>query len=459
MTRLSVMLGFAAGLLACAVPALQAQPAPAVAVSARDAAGPIMEAERLLAAGQADEAWTMLEARAVEFAGNPDFDYLLGLAALDSGRPGQAIFALERVLMVRPDFLPARAEIARAYFMANERENARREFTAVADRQIPEAARRTIGRYLDAIDSAEAAARPQLTALVELEAGYDSNVNFGSASGQWVLGDGTAVKPLPVSLPRESSMVAAAVGLGASGPVAPSIAGPLSGRLDWNVSARASLRAYERVPSFNQQQFDLSGGLTLRSGCHRYTVAALMQHLQLDGDAYRNATGGLLQWQCETDPRTLVGAALQSYRLDYPGSAAREARRNSIGLNAGRILDLAARPILLGSVALGEERSQAGFDNISYDFVSMRAALVASIAPQWRGSASLAWEGRGFGGAEPIFGVVREDRQTEVRLEFERRVDNRTSVVPLIAYTRNRSTLSPNDFQRTQAGVQLRHRF
>jgi len=38
-------------------------------------------------------------------------------------------------------------------------------------------------------------------------------------------------------------------------------------------------------------------------------------------------------------------------------------------------------------------------------------------------------------------------------------VDNRTSVVPLIAYTRNRSTLSPNDFQRTQAGVQLRHRF
>jgi tetratricopeptide (TPR) repeat protein len=460
MTRLPVVVAFVAGLFAFAVTAVQAQPAPEAAVNADDAAGPIMEAERLLAAGQADQAWRMLEARAVEFAGNPDFDYLLGLAALDSGRPGQAIFALERVLMARPDFLPARAEIARAYFMANERENARREFASVADQKIPEAARRTIGRYLDAIDSAEAATRPQVTALVELEAGYDSNVNFGSSSGQWVLSDGTAVRPLPVSLPRESSMVGAALGLGASGPVAPSIAGSLAGRLEWNLSARAWLRAFERVPEFDQQQLDFSGGLALRRGCHRYTAAALLQHLQLDGEAYRNAAGGVLQWQCETDPRTLVGASLQSFDLDYPGSAVRDARRNAIGVNAARVLETAGRPILLGSVAIGEERARAsGFDNLSYGFLSVRAGVVANIAPQWRGSASLAWEGREFDGAEPIFGVIRDDRQTDVRLEFERRVDNRTSLVPLVVYTRNRSSLEANDFRRTQAGIQLRHRF
>ena len=403
----------------------------------------------------------MLEARAAELAGRPDFDYLLGLAALDSGRPGQAIFALERVLMARPDFLPARAEIARAYFMARETENARREFAAVAARRIPEAARQTIGRYLDAIERGDVAGTPRATARVELalDAGYDSNVNFGSASGQWVLADGTAVTPLAASLPRSSNTLGAALAAAASGPVSASLAGPLAGKLEWNLGARASLRRYDRVSDFDQEQFDVSGGLSLRNGCHRYTVAALLQHLRLDGQAYRNASGALLQWQCETDPRTLIGATLQSFRLDFPGAELRDARRNSVGLNAARILDTASRPILIGSIAAGEETSRAGLDNLSHDFLSLRAGVVARLSADWRGTAVLAWEKRDFDGVEPLFGTVREDRQTELRIEFERRVNNRTFVAPQIVHTRNRSTLSPNDFRRTEVGIQLRHRF
>ena len=449
------------GLLAAPAPRAQAQSPAGDAAPAEAAADPIRQAERLLAAGRAEEAWQMLEARVAELAGRPDFDYLLGLAALDSGRPGQAIFALERVLMARPDFLPARAEIARAYFMARETENARREFAAVAARRIPEAARQTIGRYLDAIERGDAGGAPGATARLEvaLDAGYDSNVNFGSASGQWVLADGTAVTPLAASLPRSSNTLGAALAATASGPVAASLAGPLAGRLEWNLGARAALRRYDRVSDFDQEQFDLSAGLSLRNGCHRYTVAALLQHLRLDGHAYRNASGALLQWQCETDPRTLVGATLQSFWLDFPGAELRDARRNAVGLNAARILDTPSRPILIGSIAAGEETSRAGLDNLSHEFLSLRAGLVARLSADWRSSTVLAWEKRDFDGAEPLFGTAREDRQTELRIEFERRVNNRTFVAPQIVHTRNRSTLSPNDFRRTEVGVQLRHRF
>ncbi len=459
--RLLLAHAIVVGLLAAPAPCVQAQPAPGSATQATAAADPIGQAERLLAAGRAEEAWQMLEARAAELAGRPDFDYLLGLAALDSGRPGQAIFALERVLMARPDFLPARAEIARAYFMARETENARREFAAVAARRIPEAARQTIGRYLDAIERGDVAGTPRATARVELalDAGYDSNVNFGSASGQWVLADGTAVTPLAASLPRSSNTLGAALAAAASGPVSASLAGPLAGKLEWNLGARASLRRYDRVSDFDQEQFDVSGGLSLRNGCHRYTVAALLQHLRLDGQAYRNASGALLQWQCETDPRTLIGATLQSFRLDFPGAGLRDARRNAVGLNAARILDTASRPILIGSIAAGEETSRAGLDNLSHDFVSLRAGVVARLSADWRSTAVLAWETRDFDGVEPLFGTAREDRQIELRIEFERRVNNRTFVAPQIVHTRNRSTLSPNDFRRTEVGVQLRHRF
>ncbi|RPH60942.1 MAG: hypothetical protein EHM83_13735, partial [Burkholderiales bacterium] len=120
----------------------------------------LAEARRLIATGQADSAFGALDARVADYAGDPEFDYLLGLSALDSGRPGQAVMALERVLMVRPDFLQARAEIARAYFAIRERENARREFETVAAQRIPDEARRVIGRYLDAIRRIDDAGRP-----------------------------------------------------------------------------------------------------------------------------------------------------------------------------------------------------------------------------------------------------------------------------------------------------------
>ena len=64
-------------------------------------------------------------------AGNPDFDYLLGIAALDSGHGERAVFALERVLAVQPSNALARAEIARAYLFIGEKDTARREFENV----------------------------------------------------------------------------------------------------------------------------------------------------------------------------------------------------------------------------------------------------------------------------------------------------------------------------------------
>jgi tetratricopeptide (TPR) repeat protein len=411
----------------------------------------IGRAERLLASGQADEAWRMLEENAANFAGDPRFDYMLGLAAIDSGRPGQAIFALERVLMVRPDFLPARAEIARAYFMVREHENARREFASVSAERIPEAARQTIGLYLDAIQRAAQAGRPVFSLRAEFETGYDSNANFGSASGHWLLADGTGVTPLPASRPRSSTVLAGALALDASG--------QFSERIEWIAGARASARYFPRVPELDQQQFDVSGGLTMREGCHRWSALALLQHLQLDGSAYRNAGGAVLQWQCEINARTMVGASLQAFDLDYPSAPIRDARRTAVGVNAARVLDAPGRPILVASLAAGQESSKRDIDHLGHDFLSARVGVVARIAPNWRASANLSWERREFGGAEPIFGVVRNDRQTELRIELERKIDEQTSLVPHLVGTRNASTLSPNDFRRVQAGVLVRHRF
>src|SRR5688500_10614205 len=104
---------------------------------------------------QARQAYQLLLPQESARAGQPDFDYLLGLAAIDAGEPERGVFALERVLAVQPNNHVARAEIARAYLALGERDAARREFQTVREQSIPEGAKASIDRYLAAIASAE----------------------------------------------------------------------------------------------------------------------------------------------------------------------------------------------------------------------------------------------------------------------------------------------------------------
>src|SRR3990172_10272519 len=69
------------------------------------------QARKLLEQRNAKAAYDLLLPLQSQRAGEIEYDYFLGVAALDAGDPQQAVFALERVLAVNPHFLqaPARA--------------------------------------------------------------------------------------------------------------------------------------------------------------------------------------------------------------------------------------------------------------------------------------------------------------------------------------------------------------
>ena len=114
----------------------------------------LVQAKQLMDKRDAAGAYKLLKPLEDERAGQPDFDYLLGIAALDVGRNTEAVFALERVLAVNPDHVQARAEIARAYSQLGEMETARREFETLRKQPMPPEAAATIQKYIDAIEQA-----------------------------------------------------------------------------------------------------------------------------------------------------------------------------------------------------------------------------------------------------------------------------------------------------------------
>ena len=139
-------------------------------------------AKKLLEQGQAEQAYQLLDS---ESAANtdPEVDYLLGIAALDAGHPGVALFAFERTLMVSPNHVFARAELGRALLRLGEVAEADKEFDAVLAQNPPDDVRKRIAQFR-ADRHLTIGAGLQVSGFVEAFGGYDSNYASATSDRQ-----------------------------------------------------------------------------------------------------------------------------------------------------------------------------------------------------------------------------------------------------------------------------------
>ena len=162
--------------------AMQMAVSPQVASEAGDQ--PLREAEALMQAGKPAEAYALLEPLEFDRAGEARFDYLIGIAALDSGKPDKATLAFERVLAANPNHTAARMDMARAYYQLGDMVRAENEFRIILNQNPAEAAHATIQKYLDAIAARQDAQHTRVSGYIEGGFGHDTNVNNSTGVSQ-----------------------------------------------------------------------------------------------------------------------------------------------------------------------------------------------------------------------------------------------------------------------------------
>lgn len=111
-----------------------------------------------------------------QYAGQPQFDYWYGVAALRQGLPTEAVTALERVVEKQPQHAGARLELVAAYIHLNQFDSAEQELNYLAGLNAPPRAQAAMERFRDLIAQRRTAAskNPNLFTL-SLDVGYDSN--------------------------------------------------------------------------------------------------------------------------------------------------------------------------------------------------------------------------------------------------------------------------------------------
>lgn len=384
-------------------------------------------------------------------AGDPEYDYLLGIAALDAGEPERAIFAFERVLAVQPDNLQARAEIARAYMATGEREAAKREFEAVRARQVPAPVRETIERFLSAIAAAE---RTRVDKYLELAFGYDTNVNSATALTTIAI---PAVGNLGFTLDQAATeaddrFLNLAAGMSFTRKL----------NLNWSVVGGfgGNLRQNLDQGRFNTDTFDASLGVRYTRGLEAITLGAQGQYFGVDAEGFRDTAGLVAQWQHSFDERTQATIFGQHARLRYDAQSFRDADRSIVGLAYAKAFTGAYSPAIFVSLYGGEEEVvDDAFSLFGHEPVGFRFGGQLRLGGPWSVFGSLSYERREYGGIDPMFLVAREDKQTDVSVGVSYLWRSGMTLRLEVSHTENTSNIPLNEFDRTVVATAVRFNF
>jgi tetratricopeptide (TPR) repeat protein len=281
----------------------------------------IDRAKGALAAGNPKQAYSELEPLQGTLSGQPEFDYLLGVSALDSGRIDEAIIAFERVLALIPNHAGAQMDIARAYYAAGSFDLAEAAFLKLRASNPPPAAQQAIARYLDTIEARKRQTQAGWTGFGELGLGYDSNitgvpVDFGSAAQQSF--NLIGIEPTGNAIKRKAAFLQGGIGAEYSRPLS----------RGWSLFGGGELkgRAYHEENDFNSAQAEVRVGGALNSGQNQWRTTASFMGFNQEGDApgepkptNDRRMGGLgLDWRHALDTKRQVGLGLQLNAVRFP---------------------------------------------------------------------------------------------------------------------------------------------
>ncbi len=412
-----------------------------VAASA-DAQSLLREAESLLANGESQRAYDLLGPRQESLYGNPYYEYLLGVAALDSGRINMAILSLRRAVAGAPQFSGARMELARALFEAGETGEARPLFVALLDEAPPPGVRDVINRYIYAIDTRPGRLPSRFAPFAELFAGYDSNAN-GSTDDQQFLGFTLS----PDNVETDSAFIEGAAGFDWTV--------PRSARFAWQLGARASYRRNPDASFVDSGVASTAGGMTWRSGSIFGRAVIDAYWASRDGDSNESYTGIDVLLGRQLNEQWDIRASIRSGALRYDDSI-EVLDVNRTLYTVGASYRFASRGRFSIEAIGGSDDEQQSGSPYGNSKSGGRLSLGVPLGDSNYLYASVGSLKSDYDGL--FFGLPREDtQQTSIlQIEFRDVLTDGLTIAPRLRYVDNDSDFSLYNYQRLEGGLLIR---
>lgn len=420
----------------------------------------LIDAEALMQAGKPGEAYLLLEPLEFDRAGEVRFDYLIGIAALDSGKPDKATLAFERVLAVDPDHAGARLDMARAYYQLGDMARARTEFETLRQQNPSAAVHVTIQKYLDSMAGLETGKVTRISGYVAGVIGWDSNVS--NAADQSRVATGSIVTTLNST---NMEMADKYYGVAVGSEIYHSL------NANWGLYAGADLRqrGNKTQKSFDALSLDGRVGVTYGAGDGKFRVGALGGQHSLGGSRDRNTSGLNAEWRYAIDQRDQVNVFGQYVEYRYYDAAMQlnDINQQAAGVDWKHLLEN-SKSMLSASVYFGLENDVGpvtagnllgGRPDGARHFGGLRIGSQGALGENTKLFISAGGQMGTYSKVNPSILHQRTDRQYDLTLGVNWYWNHQWSVRPQLTHISNHSNVAQYSYDRTDVSLMLRRNF
>lgn len=353
-----------------------------------------------------------------------------------------AIRRFRGILVRDPHAVRVRLELARAFLMAKDYDNAERQFRFARAGDLPPPVKSNIDQYLGVIRGAR-----RWSHSVSIALAPDTNINVGPGATTVGL-YGLPFTLSPDARPRSGVGINVAAGAEWTPRVSKTVRlriGALINTTDYRSSSvdDTTVSAYAG-PRFLRRQWDIS---PLATGFYR-----------LYGNRFYNeAVGGSLQAIFYPNAKTGLSATIGLQAVNFRPPAGQGGLASSGSLGFFRVLS----PVSVFSGVVSVARQNAGASIYANTIEQVRLGLDRDLPQGFSVSLQPSYARIDYDAAQAAFGIARRDRQMQLQLSvLNRRIDI-SGFTPRLAYTftHNVSNISLYAYDRNQIQFGLTRAF
>ncbi len=398
--------------------------------------------EALVETAQYQAAYELAKSQELDLAGEPQFDFLYGLAALETGHPQLAVFALERVLVAEPQDHRARLELGRAYFALGDFEKSKELFEQVLAADPPQRVKDNVQLFMDKLQQRSKQRDRQFSSRVGFKLGHDSNINSATTLNSITLPVGLTLELDDSSRELSDSFAA----LDASVRYLQLL------RKDMGYFISASFNEHQNTDydAFDTRLLGLSGGYVYQANGYSVRLPLQYQYLQVDAEFFRSSAGLGLEWSKSTQTGSqfmLFSQWAQQRHADAYN--VRDVDLGLFGLGVSHSYPSARLVFSLSAYSAREKSKQAAGEHFGRGYRGLRLGLnwTPRLAQQFQLGVTV--QQVEHDAVHPLFSVVREDDYAQVSLDWVWRFRPQWSFSAGTSYSQNDSNIDIYTYKRS----------
>ncbi|MBN9545490.1 MAG: DUF560 domain-containing protein [Alphaproteobacteria bacterium] len=402
----------------------------------------IAAAQLLVANNRLDDARKLLEYTLSARPEDRDALFLLGNVAVAQGKYDEAISLFRRLLVLEPDAERVRLELARAFFLKADYQNADRQFRFARAGDIPDAAKENIDHFLGAISRLR-----EWTFDFALGLAPDTNQNAATSASQ------VQIFGLPFTLdPNARSQSGVGLAGSANGEWSPLVSDNIKARVGAGISRveysggkfdDMTLSGYAG-PQFLYSDWDFS---VLATGFQRWYA----------NKSFVSGIGGKLAGEYGITSDILAGGSVGIQAVTDRFTPEQSGALYTTQAQAAYVIS----PSSLVQFQIGFNRQAAKIGAYSYSGVWTSAAYQRDLPFGFSASIQPAWFVTRYDQALPAFGKTRADDALMLNVTLLNRRFDYHGFTPRISYTftDQHSNLALYSYTRHQFQIGLTTQF